>query len=202
MKKLYEFSNAKDLSGWLFIRGQLRITCPTCEVYLVIEKENSKGEDEGDIDTKNLIRVPVTKRGVINYVFNIKDRPEGLYLATRDEDCSIEILKGPWIKRLSTLERYYRIYRRVISVFLSKQRITREIRKRVGLKLLEFFLRPYNAYHAITWRRFYDVWGSSNYEDFLRQLEDFYIANKGRILQNLNKLRYKPRFGVFIPLFD
>ncbi len=193
MKKLYEFRDVKDLGGWLFIKGQLRITCPECEVCLVLRDSIGK-----EIE----IRLPVTKRGVINYVFMFETSLDKAYLASKSEDCSTEIVKEPKIKKISLIEKYYRIYRRVLSVFFSRQKITRELRKRVGLNFWEFFLKPYTAYQAVTWRRFYDIWGSSNYEDFLMQFEKFYITNKDRILQNLNKLKYKPKIAVFIPILN
>jgi len=193
MKKFFEITDTKNLHSWIFIKGQLKLTCSNCGIYLILEKADGQ---------KITIKLPVTRRGNINYVYKLSDHYEKAFLSVEEENCNVKILKNIKILKISSIERYYRFYCRILPVFTSRQKITRELRKRVLLSFWEFFLKPYLAYESITWRRFRDTCESLSYDDFLYQLNSFYEKNKLKIQKKLSTLKYKPKFVILIPSFS
>lgn len=174
------FENKEHFSkGWYLLKGQVILSCDICHCKLLLFYENW-------IKT---LKLPVTKRGIINFIFPVKEKPVRIEISFCKENKEVKIVTPLTLKRINTFERILRMYRRILPVFFDRNLPNKELLKYLKIDLATALKRPVLTYYKITHTRLKRVCKEFSYQDWIRLYDRLSDSEKEKLKNLAKKLK-------------
>ncbi len=180
----FEIKLEKPIQGWIFLKGQLIFNKFPCNLTVELKFIN------GIVKKR---RLPCTLRGIINFI--LKTNKPLIQLTIKSTDpFKVHYFK---VRKITFLEALYRAYRRILPIFIYQNYANRDLRKRLNLKIWDYFFKPFNSYYKITFGRIRRICGEISISKWLEHHNQ--VLNK--LSKALPKGKDLPYFNVLV-LFE
>ena len=174
--------------GWYLIKGRVKVKSDHCNGRLIIrfkDKEEAK-------------KLPISKRGVINFIFPIKEKADAIEVVACSK-CNPEVIEPLKLKKLNTLERLLRMYRRILPVFFDRNLPNIELVEYLNLSLLDALFHPVRTYYRITYTRQDRSCEVVSYQEWISRYDTLSDEERERLKRVGRKL--KKKVSLLIPVF-
>ncbi len=180
----FEIKLEKPIQGWIFLKGQLIFNKFPCNLTVELKFIN------GIVKKR---RLPCTLRGIINFI--LKTNKPLIQLTIKSTDpFKVHFFK---VRKITYLEALYRAYRRIFPIFIYQNYANRDLRKRLNLKIWDYFFKPFNSYYKITFGRIRRICGEISISKWLEHHNQ--LLNK--LIKALPNGKDLPYFNVLV-LFE
>lgn len=139
-------------------------------------------------DRIEYIDLPVTRKGLINFVFEIKDTAQKLIVCP---DEKVEEIKPVCIKKISKLEALLRIYRRILPVFFDKHLPNLELIQAFNLSLGKALFKPRETYYQISYARAKRLYKNISYEDWIKNFDELTDEKRKKLTEKASSINIK-----------
>lgn len=139
-------------------------------------------------DRTEYTELPVTKKGLINFVFEIKEKAQKLIICPDEE---VKQIKPVRIKKISKLEVLLRMYRRIIPVFFDKNLPNLELIHVLKLNLAKALLKPKETYYQVSYARAKRLCQIISYEEWIENFDNLTDEERKKLSEKANSMNIK-----------
>ncbi|MDW7998700.1 MAG: glycosyltransferase family 2 protein [Thermodesulfovibrio sp.] len=169
--------------GWFLIKGILKRKGQTLKLKLIFQNDNIKKEQY----------LPVSCKGTILELIKIPPKTKEIFLELMNLVGEFEIVENFSLKPVNSLERIYRMFRRVLFFF---QRRFNYQRKIIGLSYYTPLINLQKAYELANKIR--DCESEIDYSEWIERFDKLKQTDIKKIIKDLKKSKINVKFYILI----
>ncbi len=168
--------------GYYLVRGKVRAEKEVCGARVLVHYANRK----------DVLVLPVSKGGTINHMVEVRKGAKLLRVEIPLPENG-KVIEEITMRRVSFLGRIYRFYRRVLPLFLSRNPLTKRLKRTAGLSLFDVVLKPRESYYRVSYARYRRICSFKDYGEWVGE----YVKKEEEALAKL-KRDYGVRFLIVV----